>query len=64
MQLPLYQADAFTSRMFRGNPAAVVLLEDWLADDTLMAIAAGNNLAETAFVVPRGDVMPLPAARR
>jgi PhzF family phenazine biosynthesis protein len=59
MKLPLYQIDAFTSRMFRGNPAAVVLLEDWLADETLMAIAAENNLAETAFVVPRGDVMPL-----
>jgi len=59
MKLPLYQIDAFTSRLFRGNPAAVVLLDDWLADETLMAIAAENNLAETAFVVPRGDVMPL-----
>ena len=59
MKLPLYQIDAFTSRMFRGNPAAVVLLDDWLPDETLMAIAAENNLAETAFVVARGDVMPL-----
>jgi len=59
MKLPIYQIDAFTSRMFRGNPAAVVLLEDWLPDETLMAIAAENNLAETAYVVPRGDVMPL-----
>ena len=59
MKLPLYQIDAFTSRMFRGNPAAVVLLDDWLPDATLLAVAAENNLAETAFVVPRGEVMPL-----
>lgn len=59
MKLPLYQVDAFTSRMFCGNPAAVVLLDDWLPDARLAAIAAENNLAETAFVVPRGDVMPL-----
>jgi len=59
MKLPLYQIDAFTSRMFRGNPAAVVLLDAWLPDATLRAIAAENNLAETAFVVVRGDVMPL-----
>jgi PhzF family phenazine biosynthesis protein len=59
MKLPLYQIDAFTSRMFGGNPAAVVLLDDWLPDATLGAIAAENNLAETAFVIPRGDVMPL-----
>lgn len=59
MKLPLYQVDAFTSRLFGGNPAAVVLLEDWLADDVLAAIAAENNLAETAFVIPRADVSPL-----
>jgi PhzF family phenazine biosynthesis protein len=59
MKLPLYQIDAFTSRMFGGNPAAVVLLNAWLPDDTLAAIAAENNLAETAFVIPRGDVLPL-----
>ena len=59
MKLPLYQVDAFTDRLFRGNPAAVVLLDDWLPDETLAAIAAENNLAETAFVIPRGEVMPL-----
>jgi PhzF family phenazine biosynthesis protein len=59
MKLPLYQIDAFTSRMFGGNPAAVVLLDEWLPDSTLAAIAAENNLPETAFVIPRGDVMPL-----
>jgi PhzF family phenazine biosynthesis protein len=59
MRLPLYQIDAFTSRRFGGNPAAVVLLDSWLPDRILQAIAAENNLAETAFVVPRGEVIPL-----
>ena len=59
MKLPLYQVDAFTSRLFGGNPAAVVVLDDWLPDDVLAAIAAENNLAETAFVIPRADSMPL-----
>ena len=45
--------------MFGGNPAAVVTLDEWLADDVLQAIAAENNLAETAFVVPREDMAPL-----
>jgi predicted PhzF superfamily epimerase YddE/YHI9 len=49
MRLPLYQVDAFTDRLFAGNPAAVVPLETWLPDATLQAIAAENNLAETAF---------------
>jgi PhzF family phenazine biosynthesis protein len=52
--LRLYQIDAFADRVFRGNPAAVVPLDDWLPDATLQAIAAENNLAETAFVVPNG----------
>lgn len=51
MQLPIYQADAFTFRLFGGNPAALVPLEQWLADDVLQAIAAENNLAETAYIV-------------
>lgn len=59
MKLPLYQVDAFTNQPFCGNPAAVVLLEEWLPDAVLAAIAAENNLAETAFVVPTGEVMPL-----
>jgi PhzF family phenazine biosynthesis protein len=49
MQLPLYQIDAFTSRVFAGNPAAVCPLEEWLPDATMQAIAAENNLAETAY---------------
>lgn len=59
MKLPLYQVDAFTSRLFAGNPAAVVLLDEWLPDSVLAAIAAENNLAETAFVIPRPDAAPL-----
>jgi predicted PhzF superfamily epimerase YddE/YHI9 len=59
MKLPLYQVDAFTTRLFGGNPAAVVLLDAWLTDGVLAAIAAENNLAETAFVIPRADVSPL-----
>lgn len=51
MKLPLYQVDAFASRVFAGNPAAVVPLEQWLPDATLQAIAAENNLSETAFLV-------------
>jgi predicted PhzF superfamily epimerase YddE/YHI9 len=59
MRLPIYQVDAFTGRLFGGNPAAVVVLEHWLPDDTLQSIAAENNLAETAFVIPREGVSPL-----
>jgi predicted PhzF superfamily epimerase YddE/YHI9 len=59
MKYPIYQLDAFTPRLFGGNPAAVVLLEAWLPDAALAAIAAENNLAETAFVIPRTDVSPL-----
>jgi PhzF family phenazine biosynthesis protein len=53
MLIPYYQVDAFASRVFTGNPAGVCLLSDWLPDDVLQAIAAENNLAETAFVVQR-----------
>jgi PhzF family phenazine biosynthesis protein len=59
MRLPIYQVDAFTDRIFAGNPAAVVPLEEWLPDATLQAIAAENNLAETAFFLPAGDVYAL-----
>ncbi len=54
-RLRLYQIDAFTSELFSGNPAAVVPLEEWLDDPTMRAIAAENNLSETAFFVPLGD---------
>lgn len=52
--LPLYQVDAFAEQPFAGNPAAVCPLEGWFPDATLQAIAAENNLAETAFLVPAG----------
>jgi predicted PhzF superfamily epimerase YddE/YHI9 len=54
MRLPLYQVDAFTDSVFSGNPAAVCPLSAWLPDATMQAIAAENNLAETAFFVPEG----------
>ncbi len=53
--LDCYQIDAFTPRVFHGNPAAVVPLRQWLPDDLLQAIAQENNLSETAFFLPRGD---------
>lgn len=55
MQLPLYQVDAFTDEVFRGNPAAVCPLTRWLPDPVLQAIAAENNLAETAYFVEEAD---------
>lgn len=53
--MKLYQVDAFTKHAYAGNPAAVVPLKEWLADDLMQKIAAENNLAETAFFVPKGD---------
>jgi PhzF family phenazine biosynthesis protein len=51
LRVPIFQVDAFTTRRFAGNPAAVMLLKSFLADPVLQAIAAENNLAETAFIV-------------
>jgi len=50
--IPFFQVDAFAERPLTGNPAAVMPLDRWLADDMMQAIAAENNLAETAFTVP------------
>ncbi len=55
MRTPLFQVDAFTSRLFAGNPAAVMPMERFPADSVMQAIAAENNLAETAFLVPEGE---------
>jgi predicted PhzF superfamily epimerase YddE/YHI9 len=55
MRLPLYQIDAFASKPFTGNPAAVCPLERWLDDRVMQAVAAENNLSETAFFVGSGD---------
>jgi len=55
MRLPLYQVDAFAGDLFGGNPAAVCPLPEWLPDAAMQAIAAENNLSETAFFVREGD---------
>jgi predicted PhzF superfamily epimerase YddE/YHI9 len=54
MRLSIYQVDAFTEKLFGGNPAAICPLPQWLPDATMQAIAAENNLAETAFFVREG----------
>jgi len=55
MKLQIYQADAFATRLFKGNPAAVVPLKQWLPDELMQQIAMENNLSETAFFIPEGD---------
>lgn len=55
MKLRQFQIDAFTDRLFTGNPAAVCPLDLWPSDRTMQAIAAENNLSETAFFVRTGD---------
>lgn len=52
MQFTIYQVDAFTNKLFQGNPAAIIPLEKWLDADLMQKIAMENNLAETAFFVP------------
>lgn len=59
VELPIYQVDAFADALFGGNPAAVVPMREWLPDTLLQNIAAENNLAETAFLVPEGDAYAL-----
>jgi PhzF family phenazine biosynthesis protein len=51
MTFPIYQVDAFTSKLFGGNPAAICPLEQWLPDDVMQKLAVENNLSETAFFV-------------
>lgn len=55
-KIVFYQIDAFTDKLFHGNPAGVCMLEEWLDDEMMQNIAAENNLAETAFVVKNGDL--------
>lgn len=55
MKLELFHIDAFAEQMFQGNPAAVCLLDDWLPDAIMQAIAGELNLSETAFCVKRSD---------
>jgi PhzF family phenazine biosynthesis protein len=55
MRIPIFKVDAFATRLFAGNPAAVMPMKAFPADATMQAIAAENNLAETAFLVREGD---------
>ena len=59
MDLKIYQVDAFTNKLFGGNPAAVCPLKDWLSDELMQKIAAENNLSETAYYIPKGDEFEL-----
>jgi len=52
-KIKIFQVDAFTDRLFSGNPAAICLLDDWMDDEQMQSIGAENNLAETAFVVSK-----------
>lgn len=55
MELALYQVDSFTDELFSGNPACVVILEEWLPDEILFKITQENAVAETAFFLPQDD---------
>ena len=59
MRIKIYQIDAFTDKVFSGNPAAVCVLDDWIDDALMQNIAAENNLAETAFVVRKNDIFEI-----
>ena len=52
MKLTIYQVDAFTNKIFGGNPAAIIPLQNWLDDELMQKIAMENNVSETAFFVP------------
>jgi len=55
MELKIFQADSFTDRVFKGNPAAVVMLNSWIDEPKMQGIALENNLSETAFVVEKSN---------
>jgi len=55
MRLQIFQVDAFASSLFKGNPAAVVPLKQWVTDELMQQIALENNLSETAFFIPEGE---------
>lgn len=59
MKLNLYQIDAFTDKIFGGNPACIVPLKEWLPDETLLKITQENAVAETAFFIDKGDKIHL-----
>ena len=55
MNYAIYQVDAFSREPFGGNPAAIIVLDEWLEDGLLQSIALENNLSETAFIVPKDN---------
>jgi PhzF family phenazine biosynthesis protein len=55
LEIPIYQVDAFSKKVFGGNPAAICVLDQWLDDNTLQSIAAENNLSETAYLVKESE---------
>jgi PhzF family phenazine biosynthesis protein len=59
MTITMYQVDAFTDKLFGGNPAAICPLDEWIDDELMQKIALENNLSETAFFVPKGDVFDI-----
>lgn len=62
MKLTMYQVGAFASSTFRGDPAAIIALDNWFEDGWLQDIASENNLAETAYMIGHGGGI-LPQAR-
>lgn len=59
MRIPMYQVDAFTEEIFKGNPAAICLLEKWIDDKLMQSIAMENNLSETAFCIVKEEICEL-----
>lgn len=59
MKIPMYQVDAFTDEIFRGNPAAICILNEWLDEKLMQNIAMENNLSETAFCIVKDDICEL-----
>lgn len=55
MRLPVYQVDAFTNKLFGGNPAAVIPLDSWIDETLMQSIASENNLSETVYFVKSAD---------
>ena len=53
MTYTIYQVDAFTDRLFGGNPAAVIPLKEWIDESLMQQLAMENNLSETVFLFPR-----------
>ena len=59
MKIPIYQVDAFTSQLFKGNPAAVCPLTKWIPENIMQEIAKENNLSETAFFINKNNTFDI-----